>query len=187
MKTLFFSLICLMTFSLSAQKMNYDIAADKAEITWVGKKVTGQHEGTIGLKSGSLVVNDGQIESGDFVIDMTSIKCTDLSGGGATKLEGHLASDDFFGVDNHPTATLKITEAARRGSTDNYEVTADLTIKGVTKPVEFIVRMEGEAAYADISVDRTQYGIKYGSGSFFDNLGDKMIYDNFDLAIKFSL
>ena len=98
-----------------------------------------------------------------------------------------LVINNFFGIANHPTAILTITNVKKDPKAGNFVVTADLTIKGITKPIEFVADVKDHAAKATISIERTQYGIKYGSGSFFDGLGDKMIYDNFDLSVNLVL
>lgn len=157
-----------------------------SSIQWVGKKVTGKHEGTINVQSGNLEFGvAGILVSGTVVIDMTSITCTDLSGGGAKKLVGHLNSDDFFGVANHPTATLEITGSSKN-TNGSLDISGELTIKGITKPITFNAKISEGTAVATISVERTQYDIKYGSGSFFDNLGDKTIDDEFTLEVDLS-
>ena len=119
---------------------------------------------------------------------MTSITVTDISGGGAKKLEGHLKSADFFGTEENPTATLKITKAIPYGTSGAYKIVADLTIKKITKSIKFKanVDMSGNqiSANAKITVDRSDFNVRYGSGSFFDNLGDKTIYDEFDIEVK---
>ncbi len=158
-------------------------------ITWKAYKVTGSHAGTVDLKSSNLDFDaDGNLTGGNFVIDMNSIAVTDITGEYADKLKGHLMSDDFFGVANHPTATLNITKVAAKGTPGEYKVTADLTIKGKTAPVKFytkITEVDGmKKATADIKVDRTEYDVQYGSGSFFSNLGDKTIYDEFDITVE---
>lgn len=156
-------------------------------ISWTGYKVTGKHYGKVAIRSGELQMDHGTIVGGNFVIDMTSISCEDLTGDTNGKLVGHLKSDDFFGVEKHPTATLKITRAVPQGD-GLYKMVADLTIKNTTKPVRFIAKVnkEGtkEIATADIKVDRSEYDVRYGSGSFFDDLGDKTIYDEFDLSVR---
>ena len=119
--------------------------------------------------------DEGKLTGGEFEVDMTSLISTDLEGEYKGKLEGHLKSDDFFGVENHPSSTLVFT--------NSYEVKGDLTIKGITKPVTFDVSVYGSKATATLKVDRAQYNVKYGSGSFFDDLGDKTIYDEFDLVV----
>lgn len=165
-----------------------DADITSSTVTWKGYKVTGSHEGTIDLKSGSLDYDtDGNLTGGTVVIDMTSLSCTDLSGKSAEKLVGHLQSDDFFGVANYPTATLVITDVSAKGTPGDYKVTADLTIKETTESVKFYAHIEEQdgkrVATADLKIDRTDYDVRYGSGSFFDNLGDKTIYDEFDINV----
>lgn len=162
------------------------IDASKSNITWVGKKVTGSHEGTIKFKEGTITFKGAKLTGGNFVVNMASIVCTDLKAGeGKEKLEGHLKADDFFGTANYPTGTLVFTKVAAKQN-GLYTVTGDLTLKGITKPITFDMLVQGSKATAALVVDRTKYDIKYGSGSFFDGLGDKVIYDNFDLAVELS-
>ena len=163
-----------------------DVAASNVE--WVGKKVTGQHNGTIKLTGGRLEMDDsGNLTGGLFTVDMKSIVCLDLSGDSKGKLEGHLKSDDFFGVEKYPTSTFVITKAVPQGP-GKYKVVGNVTIKGTTEEIQFPVSIEEKGgkltATADISIDRSKFDIRYGSGSFFDNLGDKTIYDNFDLTVS---
>ena len=158
-----------------------DVKADKSKVVWKGYKVTGSHEGTIAIKSGSLTFNENKLVGGEFVIDMTSINTTDLQGESKGKLDGHLKSDDFFGVENYPTATLVFKKVTASGK-NAYNVSGDLTIKGKTNPVNFIISIYGNKATASVKVDRTKYGVQYNSTSFFEGLKDKAIYDEFDLV-----
>lgn len=172
-----------------ALAQSYQVNKDASTIKWTGKKVTGSHHGTIAFKEGNLEVKDNQLTGGSFVVDMTTIKNLDLTDPEWNqKLIGHLRSDDFFGVEKYPVSRLVIKKVEPKGGT-LYHVTGDLTIKGITKPVEFdsSISVTGSKleATGTIPVDRTKYGIKYGSGSFFSNLGDKMIDDVFTL--EFSL
>ena len=165
----------------------HNVDAAKSTIEWKGEKVTGEHMGTINISQGNLIVKKGELAGGEFTINMASISVTDLDGDSKGKLEGHLKSDDFFGVANHPNATLKITNTKLvKGNT--YEVTADLTIKGITKPIKFMAELVDNngtvMANANIIVDRSEYDVRYGSGSFFDDLGDKTIYDEFTLTVN---
>jgi polyisoprenoid-binding protein YceI len=154
-----------------------------SSITWKGHKVTGTHEGTINLSQGTLLFDGENLVGGNFTIDMTSINVTDLeAGSGKEKLEGHLKSDDFFGVNNHKKATLKINSVDGKNGT--YRVYGDLTIKGITKPATFQMKVSGNSATASFKVNRTKYDIRYGSASFFDDLKDKAIYDDFDLNVN---
>ena len=178
--------VILMDSSLKAEtkKMNADI--QKTILNWHGEKVLGNHTGTILLKEGWLHFDNNRITSGEFLIDMTSIKDDDSS----ERLEGHLKSDDFFGVEKHPLSRLVITESESfdKGSA---LVKGNLTIKGITNPVEFRATMqetnEGISFFALITVDRSKYNVRYGSGSFFDNLGDKAIYDEFRVKVNLHL
>lgn len=173
--------VVLSTLSVTAQTKKVNISA--STINWVGKKVTGAHEGTINLKDGTLVFKGKKLVGGTFVVDMTSIIVTDLKAGqGKEKLEGHLKADDFFGSDKFATATLVFKKLVTKAP-NVYTVTGDLTIKGITKPVTFDLATTTNTATANVKIDRTKYDIKYGSGSFFDSLGDKAINDDFDLAI----
>ena len=163
-----------------------NINTDQSSIEWIGKKVTGKHNGTIGVKSGSLEFANGAPIGGEFVIDMTSLAVTDLKAGkGKEKLEGHLASDDFFSISDHPTAKLSITEVMKQEG-NTYKFIADLTIKGITQPLTFTATIDGNTAMADIAVDRTLYDVKYGSTKF-GALADKAIYDDFQLKVKLAM
>lgn len=158
----------------------------ESTITWVGKKVTGQHNGSINLQEGYLEMKGDNLIGGQFVIDMTSITVLDLKEGkGKEKLEGHLKSDDFFGVATYPTSKLVITEAS--GSDGTFSVTGDLTIKATTLPITFDLTVNGNTATTKLIIDRSKFDVRYGSGSFFDNLGDKTIYDDFELDITLKM
>jgi len=159
------------------------IQIEKSTIVWQGSKVIGQHEGQVALESGELVFKDGILTGGSFTISMNTISCTDLKGITAKKLVGHLMAADFFQVEDFPTANLIITKAVKREGS-NYILTGDLTIKGITKSITFDAVVDANAATAEISVDRTLYGIKYGSGSFFKGLGDKAIKNEFQLTVN---
>ncbi|MUP46819.1 YceI family protein [Gramella sp. BOM4] len=171
----------LTTLAFTNTKKEVDVEA--STVKWKGEKVTGSHYGNIQLESGHLMMEDDKIVGGEFVMDMSTIEVTDLSGESKGKLEGHLKSDDFFGVENHPTAKLVITSAASKGN-GVYGIVGDLTIKNETHPITFDLKMNGNTATTDLTIDRSKYNVRYGSGSFFDNLGDKTIYDNFDLEVK---
>lgn len=177
--------VVLSTASVTAQTKKVDAA--KSSINWTGKKVTGQHEGTINLKDGNLVFKGKALVGGTFNVDMNSMVVTDLKAGqGKEKLEGHLKDEDFFGTDKFATATLVFKKLVTKAP-NVYTVTGDLTIKGITKPVTFDLTTTANTATTNVKIDRTKYDIKYGSGSFFDNLGDKAINDDFNLevALKF--
>ena len=184
LKTVAVALIAVVSFTVNAQTTK-KVNVEKSKIEWLGKKVTGQHNGTINLKDGALVFKKDQLAGGNFTVDMTTVNVTDLQGEYKGKLEGHLNSDDFFGVAKFPTAALVFKTIADKGN-NVYTVTADLTIKGITNPITFDITTTKDTATTKLLVNRTKYDIKYGSGSFFDNLGDKTIYDDFELDVSLS-
>lgn len=191
MKTVrFFTLLALFAFTGFAFTAAVTVSVDTnaSQITWKGYKVTGEHAGTIAVKEGNFTYDGDVLTGGSFVIDMTSIACTDLQGEYAGKLVGHLKSDDFFGVATYPTAKFEITKVVSRGKAGDYKVTGNLTIKDTTKEIRFNTTVDQSTgvpvATANITIDRSDFNVRYGSGSFFDNLGDKTIYDEFDLGLK---
>lgn len=190
--------LTLAVFALTAIAGNEDgskLAVDSKSSTmaWKGSKVTGSHVGTVAIQSGS-VETDGKTITGATVnIDMKTIKCTDadMNDEYKGKLVGHLNSPDFFNVAEHGTATFNLSkfEAKKGENGANYLVTGKLTIKGITQVISFpatVSMKDGEVIVeAKVVIDRTKWDIKYGSGSFFDSLGDNMIYD--DMEIDFRL
>lgn len=159
-----------------------EVKVSESTVTWKAYKVTGSHHGTIDLKEGALEFDGDKLVGGEFVVDMGTLVSNDLEGEYKGKLEGHLKSDDFFAVDKHETSKLVFTDVKSTGK-NSYEVTGDLTVKGIAKPVTFDVSIYGSKATATMKVDRTEYDIKFRSGGFFENLGDKLIYDEFDLVV----
>ncbi|WP_034889104.1 YceI family protein [Gillisia sp. Hel_I_29] len=174
------SVIVLSTVAFTSIKKQIDVKS--STVVWTGKKVTGEHSGTLQFKEGHLMVEDGKLVGGEFTIDMTSLKNTDLEGESKQKLEGHLKSEDFFGIEKYPTSKLVFTSVASKGN-GMYGVVGNLTIKNETHPITFDLKYSEDAASTTLSIDRSKYDVRYGSGSFFDNLGDKTIYDNFDLDV----
>lgn len=180
-KTILIITVALTTAAFTSTLMK-KINIETSYITWKGKKVLGSHTGTIDLKEGYLEMDGDKLTGGMFVVDMTTIAVTDLKAGeGKEKLEGHLKSDDFFGIANYQTSTLVFTTIQKNNT--GYSITADLTIKEETHPITFDLVMNTGAATAALKVDRTKYGVRYGSGSFFDNLGDNTISDTFELMV----
>lgn len=176
------ALVALVTFSFTiidgGKKV---IKTEKSSVVWKGYKVTGSHVGAISIESGNLVFDGDKLTGGEFVIDMNSITVTDLTGEYKGKLEGHLKSDDFFGVGTYPTAKLIFKKVKSNGK-NAYKVTGDLTIKGKTNSITFDLSIYGSKANAALKIDRSKYDVRYGSTSFFDDLKDKAIYDEFDLT-----
>lgn len=178
--TLFF--VAFMTFSFTTlEGGKKDIKVDNSKVVWKGYKVTGSHEGMISINSGSLNFDNEVLTGGSFEIDMSTITVTDLEGEYKDKLEGHLKSDDFFGVAKYPTASLVFTKVKSNGK-NSYKVTGDITIKGKTESITFNLSVYGNRANASLKIDRTKFDVRYGSTSFFDGLKDKAIYDEFDLV-----
>lgn len=183
------------SFAVQSQEKNaikYKVNTDVSSLEWVGKKVTGQHNGEVKLKEGFIITDTkNNITAGQVVIDMNTINAKDLEGEWKQKLEGHLKSKDFFSVENYPTASFEITSVTplkKKENGNTHQVKGKLTIKGITNELSFPAKIEIKegkiAAYGKATVDRTQYDIKYGSGKFFEGLGDKMIYDDFEITFR---
>lgn len=179
--------ILALTSATTVKPVTYTIDASKSTFKWTGKKVTGQHWGYVKFTSGTVATDGANVTGGSFTVDMNSIDVQDTPADkGGSKLLGHLKSDDFFGVATYPMSTLTIKSATAKGG-GQFDVKADLTIKGTTAEVAFpaTISMDGKmlTAKAAFKVDRTKYSIKYGSGSFFENLGDKAISNDFDVEV----
>jgi len=185
MKTRLFTAILALIITgafATTNPIKKEVKVKEATIIWTGKKITGSHSGTVNLKEGMVIMEGNTLVGGSFTVDMTSLVTTDDLGNGKAKLEGHLKSDDFFGVANFPTANFTITDVAKSGN--GYSIVGDVTVKGITQSVKIHMAIDGNTASTTLSIDRTKHGIKYGSSSFFDNLKDRAINDNFELAIS---
>lgn len=166
----------------------YEVDHQQSKLTWTAKKMTGSHTGAINVAAGQLQIDNNVLKGGSFTLDTRSITVTDITNANMNgKLTGHLKSDDFFSVEKHPAATFVITSAVPKGG-GNYDVTGNLTIKGITNAISFpatVAVSGGKAtAKATVTVDRTKFDIKYRSNNFFENLGDKAIYDDFTLDVS---
>lgn len=160
----------------------YDVNLAESTIEWQGFKPTGSHKGTINIKSGTFTTNEGILQSGSFVIDMSSIKESKDN----AKLEGHLKSADFFDVEKYPIASFEITRLEEKDG--NTLLSGNLTLKDVTNNVTFHVTVTNEADVLTLSsdvftIDRSKWNVRYGSKSFFDDLKDKFINDDIELKI----
>jgi polyisoprenoid-binding protein YceI len=167
------------------KRQKFEIVTALSEIAWTAKKVTGAHNGTIGIKEGSLTLKDNQLVAGKIIIDTTTIRILDIADPAMNaQFAGHLASDDFFSSAKYPTAVLEFISVEMK-SEIQYEITGNLTIKGITHPAfldaELIIFGYNLHASAKMMVDRTHYNMRFRSGNFFQNLGDTLIYDAFDL------
>jgi polyisoprenoid-binding protein YceI len=164
-----------------------EVNTEKSSVKWMGKKIGRKHEGMIQLKSGYVELQDNKIAAAKIVIDMTSITNTDLENENYNqKLVGHLKSDDFFGVEEYPTATFELTQSSKF-TNGKATISGDITIKGKTERISFDVVQEGKEYKSKVAIDRSKFDVRYDSNSFFDNLGDKAIDDIFTLDIRLVL
>jgi polyisoprenoid-binding protein YceI len=154
----------------------------KTTLQWTGQKVVGdKHTGKLSLKSAKVVRKDGKLQSAELVVDIASIDVEDLKGEWKTKLEGHLASADFFEVEKYPTATLVLDSQV-----DGDTVAGKLTIKGKSQPIQVDYKEKSKGVFTGtMTFDRTKFGVVYGSGSFFKGLGDKVIADQ--ITVDFTI
>lgn len=183
----------LLSLSLTAIAHAETFTVDPGSILeWTGKKVTGEHHGTVAIKDGTVTFDGNKLLSGAFDIDMSSITVLDIKDPKYNdKLTNHLKSDDFFNINQFPSSSYKITSAEvikeAKDLEPNFMIHGDLTIKGVTFPLSFPARVDATknsaTAEAHTKVDRTKYNVRYGSGKFFENLGDKLIYDDFEIEM----
>ena len=165
---------------------------ENSQIKWIGRKVTGEHSGTLNLSGGWVVLDKNSINYGKFIFDMASISNTDIeSPEWKQKLEDHLKSEDFFHTDSFPQAILEIKGLQLvfiENSKNSEQILADLTIRGITHEIKFPFELTQSqnnfTAKGSVDIDRTLYNINYKSGKFFDELGDKLIYDNFTVQFK---
>lgn len=175
---------------IPAGSVAYEVEVAQSQVVWAAGKIVGDPlTGTVGILSGSLWLDKlGDLAGGKFIIDMEDISSTNLPTADLKKnLVDHLKSDDFFSVSNYPTAQFKITSVEKK-SENSYLLTGDLTIRGQTHPISFpaIINISPTEinAQAEFSIDRTVWGIKYGSGKFYQDLGDKTIKDDIGFSVK---
>lgn len=187
-KNAVYSLILFSTIVVWSQD-RFTADTEASKINWKGFKPTGEHFGTVILKSGSFNVQESMILSGEFEIDMNSIVVLDIPADESSngKLVRHLKSDDFFNASNYPVALFKIKSSENKDS--KTLVNGDLTIKGITHPVSFLadVKIDGESVILKsekFEIDRSKWNIKYKSQSFFSDLGDKFISDDMELSVE---
>jgi polyisoprenoid-binding protein YceI len=170
-------------------RVYYEIDKSESNIHWLGKKISGSHHGTIDISEGILIMDNGELAAGRFVIDTRSIKILDITDPDTNEqFTGHLASEDFFASENYPTATLVINKVSRYGIR-NHHIVADLTIREITQPTEFdaeVGRIVGDTlkASARLVIDRTKYNMKFRSRLLSKDPGDALIYDDFTLTVQ---
>jgi polyisoprenoid-binding protein YceI len=190
MKKIFLSaILSVITLFAMATEPHVDhvrVNTENSTVKWKGSKISSSHEGTVNILKGNLNIDHGTLVAGQFSIDMQSLATTDMSEEYNKKLDGHLKNEDFFNVSKFPTASVTITNAVK-GKGNSYKVVADLTIKGITHPITFAadVNINGKnfLATAKIKIDRTKWDIKYNSGNYFKDLGDKLILDEIEFDI----
>ena len=176
------SLLSTVTAFSAVEKIAVDPSS--STIVYVGKKVTGSHTGEVKLQDGSLSFDGVNLKTAEFTVDMTTINNTDLTDKEYNKkFLDHLNSADFFDTAAHKTAKFTSTKVAKTKG-DLYKVTGDLTIKGKTNSVTFDATVTKASTKAELKFDRTKYDIKYGSGKFFQGLGDKLINDEVLLTVN---
>ena len=190
MNNLFYiSLLFLFSNSIFSQTLSQSINITKSNVKWYGDEITGkQHYGSLKFKEGDIILTgtgkiSDKIISGNFIVDMTSLNVEDLTGRGKNSLEGHLKSDDFFSVNKFNFAYLKILKS-NDPVNGVQTINGDLTIKGISHPVTFTMELNGKKAKSNLIFDRTKYDVKFRSGNFFQNLGDKLIYDDIKLEVN---
>lgn len=187
----------------SAQKTNgaktaadasaYKLEPQLSTLGWEGKAVTHGHNGSMNFTQGELLVKGNAVVGGTVTVDMKTMKALDIADAESQgKFVGHMSGVDFFDVEKNPTSVFKIVSvtpikgAAKEA--DNATIAGDMTIKGVTQRISFPAKVGVEngraAATGKVTIDRTKFGLKYGSKSFFDSLGDKAINDDFTLAFN---
>ena len=177
----------LLAISVVTFAQKKEVKQDASVVKWTGKKIGGSHNGEIDVKSGYFEFKNDKIIGGEVVIDMNSIVNKDLDNEEYNqKLVGHLKSDDFFGVERYPTSKFVVTKATKFEN-GKASVTGKLTIKEKTEEVTFDVVKDGDNYSEKVEVDRSKFDVRYGSNSFFDNLGDKAINDIFTLEISLAL
>ena len=187
MKKLGLVAVLVLAASVATFAQKKEVKQDASVVKWTGKKIGGSHHGEIDVKSGYFEFNNDKIVGGEVVIDMSSISNKDLDNEEYNqKLVGHLKSDDFFGVEKYPTSKFVVTKATKFEN-GKASVTGKLTIKENTEEVTFDVVKNGNTYNAEVEVDRSKFDVRYGSNSFFDNLGDKAINDIFTLDISLAL
>jgi polyisoprenoid-binding protein YceI len=173
------------------KKSAFEIDTKASKVYWKGKKVTGEHTGYVAIDKGKVWVEKSNVVGAEVNMNMNSIVCTDLTDAETNKkLVGHLKSDDFFSVEKHPAAKFEITSITKASKAGEYNVKGNMTIKGTSHEINFPAKVtmgdDKVTAKGTAVIDRTKWNIRYGSGKFFEGLGDKMIYDDFEITFDIS-
>jgi polyisoprenoid-binding protein YceI len=165
------------------ENRKFKVVPSLSNIDWKGRKITGAHNGTITIKGGEFRLNEGKLTAGKFVVDMTAITVLDITDPATNaQFAGHLASSDFFASAEYPEAVFEIS------TVKNDHIEGNLTVRGIQRTIgfdaEIHVTEDMLTAIGKMIIDRTQFGIKFRSGNFFKDLGDTLIYNDFELNVN---
>ena len=184
MKKNLYTLGLLLLFTANGYAQSLALNTKSSKVKWTGEEITTkQHYGSLAFKSGRVVLEDNQPQTGTFVVDMTSLRCEDLSSPYANALKGTCVPTTFS-IEAHPEAVLELTATTAKED-GSYNAQGKLTIKDITHPVVFVMTPAEDHWKAKLVFDRSKYEVRFRSGSFFENLGDKLIYD--DITIETEL
>jgi len=184
LKNLTYAILLITVFFCNVYSQDLILDNMNSSIKWTGKEITTKtHYGSLKFQEGKISMKGEKIIRGSFIVDMKSIDCEDLSGTSKNYLESHLKSEDFFGVEDYPKASLSIKNSELK-SEGNYVVEGDITIKGITQPISFNISIQNKEGKAKLTFDRTKHDVTYRSGNFFQNLGDKLIYDEIEIEAQ---
>ena len=173
---------------ISPEQGVYSVVINETELLWIGKELSTKiHTGTLNLSNGLIQVDNDKTITGNVTINMRTINITDLQGRAKEMLEGHLRSADFFEVENFPEATLSFKSKSFNKLKNQINFEGELIIKDISNPIIFNATLLESSPYlkakAILSFDRSKYDVRFRSGSFFENLGDKLILDDIDVNI----
>ena len=174
---------------LTPEAGTYSLLIDDSELSWIGTELsTKTHTGTIDFTDGTIVVDSDNTISGNVKINMSTINVTDLQGRSKEMLERHLRSSDFFEVESYSEAKFSFISKSFDKLTNQISFVGDLTIKDITNPISFNATLLETSPFlkakAVLSFDRSKYNVRFRSGNFFENLGDKLILDDIDVNIR---
>ena len=178
-------IISFLLINLELFSQEYGIDLEKSKIKWTGKEITtSSHYGTLKFVEGEIKFQPEAV-TGKVVVDMESLSVDDLTGGSKARLEGHLRSDDFFSVSSHKSSTIEVTSSKKNG--DDFDIDGVLTINGISHPISFVLSVDNKVATSKLTFDRSKYDVRFRSGTFFENLGDKLILDDIELEVELHL
>ena len=178
-------IISFLLINLELFSQEYGIDLEKSKIKWTGKEITtSSHYGTLKFVEGEIKFQPEAV-TGKVVVDMESLSVDDLTGGSKARLEGHLRSDDFFSVSSHKSSTIEVTSSKKNG--DDFDIDRVLTMKVISHPISFVLSVDNKVATSKLTFDRSKYDVRFRSGTFFENLGDKLILDDIELEVELHL